>query len=226
MKKIFLILAIITTFINEGISQIPGKIYSQGDTVNINGINSLIIKVDDSGLHGLVIALSDYTSDDNIKKFEKLKKGQVKKGELTDEDMQIQISEFKNFKGFRSIQTEKRKGNKKFFNTKEFVGQLEQGWRLPTREDAAAWGQFLWDISNGHMNVYNKPRYNPNTKSFPDLWPNYIYDIAHGFIGCDENNINDIIFFRVDFGKSKSRFEYIGHDGFIGNENSVAIKNF
>lgn len=120
-------------------AHIIGKNYMPGDIIMIDGIESLVFHVDDTGLHGkaMNICWPDVPGDlqKSLKKAKSRYEKKIKKGEMTEEQMNNNLSIIEN--AFRIPEPKRNKMAKiEHFDPQDWYKAAPEGWRLPDLTDA------------------------------------------------------------------------------------------
>lgn len=233
MKQILrLILAVMIVIMasHNAFSQIPGKIYQLGDTLVMDGMSCLVFHVDDSGMHGSVMAPYVRTE----KELEKAKKEgskhfekEIKKERATDADLVLWQSTFEGLSRFSEIKKEKVKGGGFVFHVCEWLTQIPFGWRAPSKQDAEAFATFYCG-GLGKENGIKSKFTSPVNELVPDeIWrKNLIYLIYKGMIVSDSGISDDVQFLHQIFVPLKSISYLELRESFIGTEKTVAVRDF
>lgn len=178
-------------------AQLPGKMYTPGDTIKLYGLNCLVIATDESGLHGKAMSphfMSPKEIEKAKKSIEKELCKQKKKGQITEEEFEIALNsnEFLDIMStLPELRSEKVKGGIHFY-IDEFNQNLPQGWRFPTEEDAT---DFATVTFGGFGKDYKSNNSFGNTKVADLFWqaePFVCMHINGGILFGAEGNVKVI----------------------------------
>lgn len=155
MKRIYIYIILFVALMPQvANAKVDGKSYEPGDTIILDGLECLVFKTDESGLSGK--AMTPFAMPDEkeyqkwVKTWTKRLEKSVKKGELTQEQMDLELSYLQN-------QHEKipyllredagRKGGNQYYTylTQDWKEKVPEGWRLPTVEDTQDFVSFYYD---------------------------------------------------------------------------------
>lgn len=186
---LFSLLAGLTIPVASG--QVIGKVYQPGDSIIMDGMVCMVIKVDDSGLHGT--AMGPYAK--NVKDLEKEKKNivkyyekEVKKGKATPEDLQMWTTHAESQANIPELGYSSS-GKQKSYKIEDWTNKVPDGWRLPTSEDAEAFSTlFYGGIGENYGAGFN---YLKDLLKFTPFWfinMNNMKAISDGFIIKDEDS--------------------------------------
>lgn len=230
VKSLFvmMIAIVVTSTVN---AQIPGKIYYPGDTIKMDDVTFLVFKVDDTGMHGS--ALSPYArSSEAIEKLKKktlkkLKKN-VKKGEMTQDELDDRILQIEAIHKIPFVPIEDSK-NGYDFRVDNWYKEAPQGWRLPTSKDAEDFAVFFCGglgMNNAKFNLLGQPK----KVTSDELHQSNLFDIIFksGMIVCDSDKPDDVRFMaRYITNGFKGFKDYLEiKDTFRAGVLTVAIKDF
>lgn len=225
MKKlIFMLFGIMLMGSVNVNAQVEGKVYATGDTVIMDGMNCIVIKTDETGMHGKAISPIGRTRKEIDKlKASILKDGEkrIKKGETTREEVDAYVAQAEaNSKLPRIIRV------KDTYQTGAWLNQIPSGWRLPSTEDAEDFAIFYCGgIGKDHSvkNMYKK-----NMCSDKLAQETLIQLAFAGFI-CYDYQHQDIKFLRQwKTGRLELpvKFWLEIKDKYAGTEKTIAVKEF
>lgn len=226
MKQLIILLCLLTGFMFAPTAsvhaQVIGKTYQIGDTIHIDGYHALVIQVDESGLHGLAMS---HASSNFHKKAEKnyIKRldKQLKKGQISEEDYQQMLEDFRAQKVVPKVPTENFKGGRRAFDIDEFAKEMGEGWRVPNPEDVQALNQFMIESTDNNTYRFNlRPQFQKDI-NLPYEWKETFFEIKlNGFIAQSDESAS----FAIKKLDKTLHFEL--YDKYLDSLVSIGVKNF
>lgn len=211
------------------VAQITGKIYQLGDTITIDGIKSIVFKVDDSGMHGTAMspyAMTQKELDKLRKQFVKQLEKEVKKGNSTEAEMNKALSDFDNQTRLPVINTEKRKKGR-VFKVDEWSKQIPEGWRIPSKQDASDFATFYCGgLGSDHGIKFKFLMRSKDLTSDLMSQANLMMIAFYGMIISDSYDPSDVKFLQRWSKKINGKEWFEIRDKFVGSEKTVAVKDF
>lgn len=226
MKQLIILLCLLTGFMFAPTAsvhaQVIGKTYQIGDTIHIDGYHALVIQVDESGLHGLAMS---HASSNFHKKAEKnyIKRldKQLKKGQISEEDYQQMLEDFRAQKVVPKVPTENFKGGRRAFDIDEFAKEMGEGWRVPNPEDVQVLNQFMIGITDNHSINFAKYAKYMKKVNLPYEWKETFEQIiSKRFIAQKENSA------AFAYPELNRTLHFILKDSYVDSVVSVGVKNF
>jgi hypothetical protein len=215
-------------------AQSPGKVYALGDTIVLDGITSLVFKLDATSQHGTAmspIACSDEQNEKRLLLLEKSYQKSLRKKEITEEEYNALIlnlkAEIEARKQIPIIEHKREKNGTTFF-VDVWEEKLPAGWRLPSLVDAENFATFFCgglgkSYAKGATFTVLGNKLNSNGYFKQDL-----FDIAqNGFI-CGKNSTPEGVRFLQRWEQRLPVLKqwFVIDEKFTGYEKTVGVKDF
>ena len=185
----------------------------------MDGMIAMVYKTSDSGLHGT--AISPYAK--TPKDIEKLKKKAtkqysdgIKKGELTQEELDERIQQIECNSKIPFIQRIKN-----VYHTGDCENLLPNGWRIPTTTDAEDFAIFYCG-GLGKDYKFSTNRYK-ELSSDKFIQQNLLWLSLYGFI-CKDPTTSSVRFLQNQFIKLKGKSYFAIKDKYITNKQTGILK--
>lgn len=227
--KLIMTILVITLLHDNCIAQIQGKIYSPGDSVVIDGIPSIVYKVDESGLHGTAMSPFARTSKeiDKLKKqFAKHYEKEIKKGNATQAELEFSLACIDSLSNIPIVPIEKAKQGK-IYHVDDWSKSVPLGWRIPTIKDAEDFAVFFCGgLGKEYGKKYTFVSQASKFSSDPLIRSSLTMVVFYGIIVSDSDKPSDVRFLQRYTQRLSGKDWFEIKDTFIGKEKTVAVKDF
>lgn len=231
MKKIlFVVFSILMLLPQYAEAQVEGKVYALGDTINLDGMNCLVYKVDETGMHGTAIMMvyTPYWLEGTIEMITDEGAKKIKKGKMTQEDLDAQIASLEARSKIPVITKTKTDSKNYRFHVDKWAQKLPVGWEFPTLADAEDFATFYCGgIGKKHSKgTFGMIKQAKKLTSDP-VWQNDLLMMtSNGFI-CGDKPEPPVTFLHTKKDKAMGVKAWLDFDKEMeGREETVIIRKF
>lgn len=227
MKKIlFIVFGLLMLLPQYAEAQVEGKVYALGDTINLDGMNCLVYKVDETGMHGTAIMMvySPYWLEGTIEMITDEGAKKIKKGKMTQEDLDAQIASLEARSKIPVI-TKTKEGQTYTFHLDKWVKKLPKGWEFPTLADAEDFATFYCGGIGKKHSMGTLAMFKAAKKLTADpVWQNDLPQMTYNGILCGDNAVT---FLHQKKDKALGVKAWLDFDSKTnGREETVIIRKF